>query len=168
MIEEEQKELCLGGDEFLAVLDVVRFFTAPGRPASPPVFAVFMGGVGAGKTTLRRRECAEGFVHFEPGEIGRALTRALGADHPRLEDCLQAACHLLLDECLAARHSLAIEVVGSDRDRLLEIVGGMKALGYSPEAFAVECAPDEAYARHVRAVRDDEDYVSCFYTEEAT
>lgn len=156
------------GDECIEVGEFAKSFWEMGAIGTPPILTIFMGGVGSGKTTLRRQQCAEGFVHFDFGEIFVALKKRFGAEHPRLSDYACLASNLILKESIQGKRNIAIEIIGQNEAHIAPVIDGMKAQGYEVSASFVNCDPVEAYARHVKAVETDPDYDSAYYSQEAT
>lgn len=62
-------------DEFMAVNAIAERFLAAGKSVADPVFALILGGMGAGKTTLRRSQYSDGFVNVDFGEIYLAFEK---------------------------------------------------------------------------------------------
>lgn len=85
-----------------------------------------MGGVGAGKTTIRRQQFVDGFVHFDFGEIYNAFKKTFGADEPRLLDYVVMAGSMILNESINEKKNIVIEIIGESADLITPVIGSMK------------------------------------------
>lgn len=131
-----------------------------------PRFVLFWGGVAAGKTTMRRRQCAEGFVHIDAAEIFAELSgNSAGAFPGEFKAELEAVGSRLAAEALAAKKDVAMEVIGDEPSLLESLCYGLHSIGYSVEGTCVTLPVEEALKRHRHAVETDPTYVSAFYTE---
>jgi hypothetical protein len=85
LMESPQSKLAeFTGEEFIQIGEIARPFWERGTSENPPKFVIVMGGIGAGKTTLRRLKYAEGYVHFDYSEICGAIAQAVGRNNDRL------------------------------------------------------------------------------------
>jgi len=155
-------------DEFLQISEVAKLFLEKGISEQPPKFVVYMGGVGVGKTTIRREQCANGYVHFEFGEIFTAIKKVFGEEHSRLSSYASLASTLILQDCLESKKNIVIEIIGENKDAIDPVITAMKNIGYEVSFQFISCDPEEAYKRHVNAVKEDPDYLSAHFTQEAT
>lgn len=155
-------------DEFLSISKIANLFLEKGISEQPPKFVVYMGGVGAGKTTIRRNQCANGYVHFEFGEIYNATKKVFGEECERLSSYASLASTLVLQECLKSKKNIVIEIIGENKDVIEPVFTAMKNIGYELSLQFISCDPSEAYARHVNAVKQDPDYLSAHFTQDAT
>jgi hypothetical protein len=156
-------------DELVQLEAIMASFLEKGASGPAPELAVFMGVLGAGKTTLRRQQCSSGYVQVDFGEVLAAVTRALGSrTHPRLPTYATIVSETVLSRAIAGRKNIAIEVIGGGPDLLAPVLEKMKELGYEVSLRYVELDPAEGYRLHVKAVQEDEEYMSAFHTEGAT
>jgi hypothetical protein len=156
------------GEEFLKIGEIAKHFWENAITESPPKFAIYMGGVGSGKTTLREKNCGNKYVHFEFGEIFNAVKKEFQEDDPKLTSYASLACDIILRESLEAKKNIAIELIGDNKDVIEKVTEGMKGLGYDADLRFVHCDPAEAYKRHLKKVEGDPDYLSAYFTQEAT
>lgn len=156
------------GDEFKQIGDIAKPFWEQGLPSTPPEFVIFMGGVGAGKTTIRRQKYAKGYVHFDFGEIYIALKKVMGENHPKLTSAAALACDLILRESIDARKNIVIEVTGDKKDSITPVIDKMNEIGYAASVQFIDLDPVKAYERHLQAVKEDEEYLSAFHMQEVT
>ena len=168
MENEQQKVVQLSGEEFIQVGETVKPFWENGLSESPPKLIIFMGGVGSGKTTIRRQKYSKGYVNFDFGEIYTALKKAVGEDNPKLPDYLAFASDLVLKESLSEKKNIVIEIIGDSKETITPVIDGMRKLGYDVSLEAIYCDVVEAYKRHLKAVEEDKDYLSAYFTQEAT
>lgn len=153
-------------DEVKQLFELTDVLCAGAEPHDEPELVVCLGTIASGKTTFRRRELGRGYVQLDELEALVAVTRALGRRHPRFADFLRAARTAALERAIAEKLSIAIELV--DAELLLPLLDSMKALGYRIVVRHLEIDPAEGYRRHVKAVEEDPEYLSAYFTEEDT
>ena len=110
-LDTELKTLTLTGEEFLLIGGIVEPFFKNIPAAKSPQFAIIMGGIGSGKTTLRREKFSDGYVNFDFGEINKAMENSIGEKHPRLMDYSLFACDLVFKECILEKKNIVIEII---------------------------------------------------------
>src|SRR3989344_7923124 len=101
MENAQQKAVQFSTDEFRIISDVAVSFLQRGVSENPPKFVIFMGGVGVGKTTIRREKYAEGYVHLDFGEIHLALEKTVDKSYPRLAEYALFASEIILRESIS-------------------------------------------------------------------
>lgn len=165
---DKVKTVEFSGDEFLQISEIAQTFLKTGAIGNPPKLVIFMGGVGSGKTTIRKQQFTSDFVHFEFGEIYTAVKKAVGEDNPKLTSFVNLACDLILRESIETKKNIVTEIIGDNKDVIEKLAEGMKGLGYVVDLRFIHCDPAEAYKRHLKAVEEDKDYLSAHFTQEAT
>ena len=155
-------------EEFLKISDLAQLFIEKGATEPPPKFVIIAGGVGAGKTTMRRQNFKSGYVNFDFGEIFNAVKKEFGEANPRLSEYATLASTLILSESLAGQKNLVIEIIGDNKAWIETVMNKMKELGYEISLQFIHCDPQKAYQRHVQAVQEDTEYISAYFTQEAT
>ncbi len=156
------------GEEYIQIGKVAKPFWENGNSEQPPKFVIFMGGVGVGKTTIRRQEYSAGYVNFEFGEILNAIKKEFGEDNPKLTSYISMASDMILKESLESRKNIVIEIIGDNYDVIIPLIDKIKEIGYEIEIKAINCDPVEAYKRHLNAVKEDPEYLSAHFTQEPT
>jgi len=167
-MDEQQKATQFTGDEFLKVSEIAESFLKRGVSENPPKFVIFMGGVGAGKTTIRKQQFGKGYVHFEFGEIYTAVKKAFGENDPKLTSYSALACDLILRESFEKKKNIVTEIIGENYDLITPMIDWLKDAGYEISVTAITCDIVEAYKRHLQAVQENPDYLSAAHTQEAT
>ncbi len=152
-------------EEIVKIIEIAESFWKNVNPENTPTLALYTGGVGSGKTTVRRQECGTGFVNLDIGEIHAAMKKTFGEDNPKLMAYSILAADLILKSSLKEKKNLAIEIIGNDADEILTLLDKMKEIGYETSIRYVDCDPAEAYSRHLKAVEEDEDYMSSYFTQ---
>jgi hypothetical protein len=127
-----------------------------------------MGGIAAGKTTMRRLEYEKGFVHFDYGEIHAEIQKAVERDHERLDTYAALACDLILRESLAPRKNIVIEIIGESNVPITPVIGAMKQLGYDVSVVGITADLEEARKRYLKAIDEDSTYLSAYYSQVPT
>lgn len=168
MENSQQKTVQFNGDEFMQIGEIAKPFWENGLSENPPKLVVFMGGVGSGKTTIRKQQFASGYVHFDFGEIYTSIKKNIGEDNPKLTSYTALASDMILRESIENKKNIVIEIIGEREDLITPVINKMKEIGYDVSINAITVDPVEAYKRHLKAVEEDKDYLSAHFTQEAT
>lgn len=168
MNTDQQKVVNFSGEEFIKIGEIAKPFWERGVSDNPPKFVIFMGGVGAGKTTIRREKYAEGYVHFEFGEIYTAIKKAVGESDPKLDSYVALASDLILRESISAKKNIVTEIIGDNAATITPVIDKMKEIGYGISIQGITADIAESRKRHLKAVEEDKDYLSAYFTQEAT
>ena len=155
-------------DEFLRVGEVVEWFVNKGDTQERPKFVIFMGGVGSGKTTIRQRDFADGYVHFDYGEIRNAIKDEFGENHPGFATFVSLASTLTFEEALKKKKNIVIEIIGEEYEVVEPVITKMRNAGYEISVQGITCDISEAYERHIRATNDDPNYYSAHNSQGPT
>lgn len=78
------------------------------------------------------------------------------------------ASDMILRESLENKKSIVIEIIGDNYDVITPVIDKMKENGYEVSVKGITCDPAEAYKRHLKAVKEDPEYLSAHFTQEAT
>lgn len=165
---DEEKVTHFTSDEYLKIGEIAKPFWEKGISEQPPKFVIFTGGTGSGKTTIRRHDYPTGYVHFEFGEILNAIKKEFGEDNPKLGSYASLASDLILRESLEKKKNIVIEIIGDNKEIIETLMDKLKDIGYETTIKFIFCDPVEAYTRHIGAVKSDPDYLSVYFTQEAT
>lgn len=168
MEESNLVSINIPADEFLRVGEVVEWFVKKGDTQEEPEFVIFMGGIGSGKTTIRQRDFAEGYVHFDYGEIRNAIKDEFSEDHLGFSTFVNLACTLTFEDALKKKKNMVIEIIGETYEPIESVITKMREVGYKINVQAITCDISEAYERHIRATQDDPNYFSAHYSQEPT
>ena len=155
-------------EEYRKILNITELFCEKGASENPPKFVILTGGVGSGKTTIRRKDYGKGYVNFDFGEILSACTEAFGKGESRLESVIKLTCDMILGQSIDQKKNIVIEIMGAHEDEFMPVVNGMTKLGYDTSFVFIDCPPAEAYTRHLKAVEEDQGYWSSYFTQEGT
>lgn len=155
-------------DEIKKMLTIVSSICSAGLSGKQPKLVIFTGGVGAGKTTIRKQKYQKDYVHFDPADIWAIVKKEFDIDDPKVESYSFAVCDLVIKDCLENKRNMVIELIGDHKEPLTMIIDKMVTKGYSVDLQHIECDPAEAYKRHLRAVDEDEDYLSAYFTQDIT
>ncbi len=168
MSSNEPRLVQFSGEEYIKIGEIAKPFWENGVSENPPKLVVLTGGVGSGKTTIRRQKYSVGYVNFDFGDILAAVKKTVGEDDPKLFSYVSLACNLILRESIEAKKNIVIEIIGENKEVLDTLIDGMSKVGYKVSFVFIACEPTEAYKRHVKAVGEDPDYLSAHFTQEAT
>lgn len=142
------------------------FFDKTSITAGKPIFVLIMGGVGAGKTTLRQHKYNKGYVIIDGGEIFRRIVdKPVDDIQPHLPIIDLAGSHIT-HRALGEHRNIVMEVIGDDEADMTSIIDTINNLGYHVQLDYVELDPSEAYKRHLKAVKEDPRYLSCYFTKD--
>ena len=160
------KTVRFNGEAYLALSKVASYFLESSKPATgKPIFRIFCGGVGAGKTTLRRKQREPGFVQLELSDLVSLLRIAMPQDPSSHSDYAIVLVDMVLQESLASKRNIAIEVIGDSEEVLSSLIEKLLSLGYEVEIRPVHCDFAEARERHLKATANDPEYISSFFSE---
>jgi len=158
----------LDSEETARIRGVIDSFVQKGTSDQPPHLVIFTGGVGAGKTTIRRKQYANGYVHCEYGEVFNAIKGVIEGTDQQIETCAKATLSFILQESLAQKKNIVTELIGNDSDLLTPIIDKISEAGYKVEIQHITADVAESYKRHLKAVGEDENYLSAYYSQEHT
>lgn len=164
----EPKTHVISGEEFIQIANAVEPFFKNVGPSEPPQFVLITGGTGAGKTTLRREKFSKGYVNFDFAEISKAIEKAVGEKHPRLIEYSFWGCDIVFKECILEKKNIVVEIIGDNYDQISILINKMKEVGYEIKLNTITCDVEEAYQRHIKATKEDKDYMSSYFSDELT
>lgn len=153
-------------DEFKKVLEIAGSFYKEGRIDNPPKLAIIMGGVGSGKTTIRKDKYGNGYVNLDIGDVSTAIKKEFGENNPKFINLATTTFKLILNNIFDEKKNIVIEIIGDNAEVIDKLLDGFKKIGYDIHWVFIYCDPVEAYKRHVKAVKNDPDYLSAFYTQD--
>ncbi len=78
------------------------------------------------------------------------------------------ASDMILRESLENKKNIVTEIIGDDYEVIAPVLDRMKEKGYEVSIKSITCDPTEAYKRHLEAVKNDSEYLSAHFTQEAT
>lgn len=152
-------------DELSRVVD--SFFDNGSKTQSPPRAVIVMGGVGSGKTTLRRNKLAENYVQIDGSDIFAQIVDEDTADDLDLYlPIIDKIGQEITSRAVREKCDLAIEHTGDNADEMKSIIDKLESIGYIVDISMVNCDPAEAYQRHLAATHADYHYLSCYFTKD--
>jgi hypothetical protein len=133
----------------------------------PPRFVLIMGGVGVGKTTMRRQQFADHYVHLDATELFAALTGGTYCDFPgEYQDELQLLGSRIAKKAFTERSNIVMEILGNSPGMIESLNAAVRSIGYSVEMKLLTCDAEESLRRHRHACETDVNYVSAYFTQE--
>jgi tetratricopeptide (TPR) repeat protein len=137
------------------------------RKGGNPSFVIMMGTVGAGKTTIRRKEYAKGYVNLDAGDIFANLAKGEYLDFPgELEIPLEMVGRMLAKEAIRQKRNMVVEVIGDSTEDTEAMAKVMVTAGYEIVPVLVKCEVKEGYLRHTKAVATDPKNISAYFTQD--
>jgi hypothetical protein len=132
-------------------------------------WVLFTGGVGAGKTTIRREKYAHsGYVTLDAAEIFIRLCRGRYVAFPPppeerdLAEALELIGYGIALRAVRERRNVVTELIGASSEPLETLIDGIRGAGYHCEVSYVHCDVQEAWKRNL--ARGD-DNISAYYIE---
>jgi chloramphenicol 3-O-phosphotransferase len=128
-----------------------------------PRIVILMGGVAAGKTTIRKQRFSTGYVLVDAADVFLGLSRGEYFDFPGpFEQALDAIGPLIARRAITERRHIVTELIGSEFEPTKALIEAMRSIGYRVEIQAITCDMEEAQRRNLE--RGD-DNISAYYTE---
>ena len=132
-----------------------------------PRAVIVTGGVGAGKTTIRRKTFAKGYVQLDGGDIFARIVDEATADNVDLYlPTIDAIGQQITRRAIKERRNVAIEHIGDNPNELKTLVDSLERLDYIVDISMIHCDFAEAYRRHLAAIDTDFRYLSCYFTKD--
>lgn len=148
----------------LISLHVDRYFDESSLCSHAKPKAMFlMGGPAAGKTNIRRRQFASGYVLVDASDVFAHLSGQQRTSFPgNFERVMEIVGMCVAQRAIAERRNILTEVIGANFDATIELIEAMREASYDVAISAVTCSIAEAQRRNL--ARHDDD-VPCFYAE---
>lgn len=147
---------------------IIDKFIGPEKNVSggSPHFVLVLGPIGAGKTTIRRNNFSVGFVHLDASEIFAQLTEGHYKEFPGdLEGPLVLIGHQIAQKAVNEKRNIICEFIGESEPQVTLLIEALKSAGYLVQVEFVGCDVKVSYERHLKAVAEDETYISSFFTQ---
>jgi hypothetical protein len=131
-----------------------------------PKLTLLLGGPASGKTTLRRQSYSTGHVLVDAAEVFDRLCKGELLPFPGpMEDLMNEIGRLIAHRAVSEKRHIVTELIGSDREAIIELTDAMRAAGYLISGQVVTCEIEVAQQR----MRDrDEIEVPCYHAEPFT
>lgn len=142
------------------------FFNTKSIPKdSKPKCIIITGGVGSGKTTIRKKSFTEDYVVIDANEIYRDLNKETGKDFDQLEGFIDSIGQSIAKRAVVERRNISVETIGDSFDKTTALIDALTKNNYEVKVNFVHCDPVEARRRHLKAVEEDPLYISCYFTQ---
>lgn len=137
--------------------DVVREVLNPkakAKEGEKPKAIFIIGPPGSGKSETVFKQLKGEFTHVDADEIKRRLPEYSGKNAARLhEESGDVAEKMLLPKAIRERHSVVIDQVGKNTDKVERQMAAIKRSGYDIELHYIEVNPVEAAKRAMQRYR---------------
>jgi hypothetical protein len=128
-----------------------------------PQFVLILGPIATGKTTLRKKNYATGYVVIDSAEIFLHMSR--GESYPFPETfrlVMETFGRMVTFRAIQERRHIVTEIIGSDAEALNSLIRAMTDIGYKVNLMFVHCPLEQAVQWNLN--RDD-DAISAYYAE---
>jgi hypothetical protein len=130
--------------------------------ASPHI-VILLGGVGVGKTAIRKQRYSTGHVIVDAAEIFLSLSRGGLFDFPGpFAQILEVIGGLIARRAITERRHIVTELIGSEFEQTDALLKAMRAVGYHINLHGITCDIEAARKRNL--FRGD-DNISAYYAE---
>jgi len=149
--EDEPDSDCVQEEEeFELSSEVHRYFDPSSLPANgKPTAVILMGGIAAGKTTVRKQEYSKGYVLVDAAEIFTHLGKGEFSQFPGAwEEPMELLGQYLAKRAVSERRNLVTEIVGADIEPVEQLIHALRGEGYNVQIAAVTCDIAQAEQRH--------------------
>lgn len=153
--------MTIPADQRRALAQDVLHLLSAASPTTDPVAVVLMGGVAAGKTTIRRQKYNHGYVLIDAADIFIQLCHGQDLDFPGpVEEQLDLVGATLAYKALSEKRPIVTEIIGDDQKSTAEFLESLKSIGYSIEVVGLTCDVESAIARNESRGLDN---ISAYY-----
>ena len=129
-----------------------------------PELILIIGGVCAGKTTMRRTNFTKGYTQIDASDIFLELCKGEFLEFPGIhEKEINRIGKEKIQKAIQDKQNIVVELIGDDEQLILTILKDAKEIGYETKILGVTCDIDEAIERNAKRTTDD---VSAYYTQE--
>lgn len=143
-----------------SLLDQIVSFV-PAAQGGRPSAVILMGGVAAGKTTIRKRDYSHGYVLIDSADVFLRLCQGRNLDFPgELQIPMEYIGGLVAFKALNEKRPVVTEIIGDNKEATIALIEALKSVNYDVKVVAVTCEVDEAMRRN--ALRGD-DNISAYY-----
>ncbi len=162
--EQEEEDNLATSTAFNVDDEVNRYIDELSIPKKmPPVAVVIMGGLAAGKTTLRKHEFAKGYVLVDAADIFVNLCNDEILPFPGdLQQSMNLVGLSLAKRVVCERRNLVTEILGTEYESTKQLITALKRAGYCVNAAHVKCDIEEAVRRNADRSRGE---ISSVYSE---
>lgn len=127
-----------------------------------PRAIIIMGGVAAGKTTLRQSKYSQGFVLIDAAEMFHHLSCEAFLNFPdALFEPLEIIGPLVAQRAISEKRHIVTEIIGAESEPTVELIEALKHAGYHVEVVGVTCDLEESIRRN----QERGDNISAYYAE---
>ena len=156
------------GEEYQYLSKIADEFLQKGETSEKPQLILILGGVAAGKSTLRKQKYDNGYVFVDAGAIYLRLTDNETKKVDRIEDYCQFVGNIILATAITKKKNIVVELIGDNKEHVDYIINGMSKHGYSVNIQGVFGDVMECYQRHLKQEREGRDDISSYHTQEGT
>jgi dephospho-CoA kinase len=129
------------------------------RPGERPEFVLLLGGVAAGKTTIRKQRYSKGYVVLDAGEIFLNLCQGANYEFGKdLDEVVDVIGYLIALQAMRERRNIVTEMTGGPCEEMIE---AMLSVDYKIDVPYVHCDVETAMQRNSNRVGSD---ISAYYS----
>ncbi len=147
-------------------MESVKFFDDSSFPRGEiPKLVIVVGGNGAGKTTHIHEKFSKGYVIINAEEIYRNI-KVFDDFGEVSQKLVNEIGELIAYRAINERRNIVLEMIADKVGSLDPIIGAMTAIGYKVDIIHISSDIDEAYRRHLNAVKEDRGYLPTYFSED--
>lgn len=144
--------------------EIDRFFAdASAATSEQPEFVLLMGGVCAGKTSLRRQRFDRGYVLVDAAEIFLNLSGGRNYDFPSMfAEAMDVIGGEVARRAVRENRPIVSEIIGADLEPTQQLIDAMLKAGYRVRPTFIHADPKESWTRNLNRAADN---ISAHFTE---
>jgi len=128
------------------------------KTSDKPKFALLIGGVASGKTTMRKQRFNTGYVVIDAGDIINNLMEKGLNEWKDIKPLLDTIGRQVTQRAINENRNLVTEMTSDPKNNVEELIDSMDGCGYKTELVSVECNPEIAKERDKN--RSDDNFSS--------
>ncbi len=160
----EPTVVSLDPQKYIQVKAAQEIFLVAGTASDEPVFVVIAGPIGVGKTTIRHKDYAAGYVNIDAEDANKAID-AFIADPEEQAIYLSVLGEELVARAIHERRNIVIEVLMDNVEPIKSIIESMTAIGYKVDIKVIHNTVEKSWENNQNRPKGS---MSALYTQDLT